>query len=491
MKISQWLKVATVIILSLLILVGGSVYYLNTSFRQERKVVENRENLKRLGNDMLTTVNQLSSLAYKYVQTADKKYANQYLKIINETKKRDGIIVELKQENITTAELELVQEAVTKSDFMIQLEKAAIEAVDNGNIRAAKRKLYDPYYSRRKEAFQSAIAQFQEQLDQRTAKLKNLTQNKANLILFITTILIILIAIGTVITFIFLYQKLTTSINKAVKFANQIANGNLDALPLKIDSNDEIAELSISLNRMQSNLKSTISRILELGQNLASYCEDINKVDQKIAYTSEFVKNVEQGNHKTITAIEEINFSIKGIVTGTEKLLIKAEDISNLGQNTFGLVTRTDDKISFGEVLVNQAVEVMEELSVSITKVDQISEKIMNLADETNLLSLDGAIAAAEEGNSLGFAYVADDIKELADESIEAVLEVKEIVREVKRVANKAIEIMIPTGDKNKNISMVFKEIGSLSHELTAEVEKMTESTIEQVESTKEISSAT
>ena len=492
MRISELLKIVASIILVLLVLVLSSVYYLNISFRQEREAVARSEKLRKSGREMLTTVNDLSSLVYKYVQTSDEKYANQYLKKVNKTKPRAEIVSNLKSAEIPQEELNLIQEAVSKSDRIIRYEKGAIEAVNSGNITAAKRKLYNSYYSRRKQAFKNTLNEFQNKLSNRTEQIKNSAQKQASFALLLTAVLIFVVAVVIIGTFMILYNKITTPINKAVKFANQIANGNLNSSHLEVQGRGEIAKLSKSLNKMQDNLKNTITRILNLTKDLSSYRSDITAVDKKINYAFEFIKDVEKGNEETATAVDEISLSIREIAKGTEELSVKAEDISDLGKETLKLVQETDNKINSGTNLVNNAVTIIEELDESVSKVDKISEKIMDIADETNLLSLDGAIEAAEnESGNSGFASVADDIKDLADESMKSAREVKEIVKEVKEVTNRTINIMIPTENSNENIADVFREIKELSNNLLVKVEKVTSVTEEQVASTEQISAST
>ncbi|MBM7555490.1 methyl-accepting chemotaxis protein [Halanaerobacter jeridensis] len=494
MKISKLLKIVASVTLVLLVLVGSSVYYLNISFRQERRAVSRSEKLRTLGREMLATVNELSSLVYKYVQTSDKKYSNKYLKIINETKKREEILKKFKAADIPQEELDLIHEAVNKSERIIRYEKGAIAAVDSGNISAAKRKLYNSYYSRRKESFKETLNEFQIKLKQRTENIKESAQRQATFSLSMTGFLILIVAIVIVVTFIVLYNTITTPINKAVEFADEIANGNLNSSPLEVQGRGEIAELSRSLNQMKNNLKKTITRILDLNKDLSSYRSDINEVDKKVTNAFDFIKDVEQGNEETATAVDEISLSIKEIAKGTEKLSIKAEDISDLEEETFKLVKETHDKINSGTELVSDAVNIMEELDRSVSKVDKISEEMMTIADETNLLSLDGAIELADssiENSSHGFASVADDIKDLADESMESAKEVKGIVQEVKQVTNLAINIMISSDESNQNIEDVFREIQNLSNALLTKVEKVTSVTEEQVASTEEISAST
>ena len=484
-------KIAVSMILVLLILVGGSIYYLNISFSQERQAVERRETLTSLGREMLNTVNELSSLAYKYAQTSNEKYAQEYLREVNQINKRQEIVKQFENKNIPESELNLIKKAFNKSESIIELEKVAIEAVDSGNISDARETLYTPTYAQRKEEFKKTINTFLKKLDNRTEQAKNAARKKATLILIITAVLILVVGFAIVMTFKSLYNQITEPINEAVDFANEISNGNLSTPHLDVQGEGEMAKLSKSLNEMQDDLKKTIATILELTQDLTAYSQEISEVDKKINYAFQFIKDVEKGNEETANAVDEISLSIKEIAKGTEELSVKAENISDLGQETFELVKKTDNKINLGTDLVNEAVEIMEDLSTSVNKVDQISEKIMDIADETNLLSLDGAIEAVDGEGSGGFASVADDIKDLADESMESAKEVKEIVAEVKDVTNRAINIMIPTEDGQENIAKVFEEIEGLSDQLTDKVAKVTESTEDQVASTEEISAST
>lgn len=248
-----------------------------------------------------------------------------------------------------------------------------------------------------------------------------------------------------------------------------------------------------ALNKAEETVESQeklITNILGLIEGLSSYSDEIAEVNQKINYTFDFIKEVEDGNERIAVSTDEIAVSIEEIAKGTEELAIKSENISELGEETFSLFQKADDKIDSGTELVNEAVGVMEELKNSVAKVDKISENIMQIADETNLLSLDGAIGAVNGDGVSGFGTVADDIRDLSEESRELAEEVKEIVTEVKGVTAKATKIMIPTEEVDYSIADIFAEIQNISDELLVNMSKVTDATEDQVASTEEISAS-
>ena len=303
----------------------------------------------------------------------------------------------------------------------------------------------------------------------------------------VVSLLFIIIVIITAVIFA---NRFSQPLIAAADFAQKIAKGDLNADKLEVEGDDEIAILSSRLNNMQDDLKQIIANVFELIEDLSSYSREISQVNQKLNQTFEFIQSVEEGNQETASAIDEVALSIEQISKGTEELSIKAEKISDLGEETFAIVKETDDKIHAGTTLVDQAVEIMEELGESVAKVDTISEDMMKLADEINLLSLDGAVEAANSDSNTNFGHVADDIRELSDESRELAEEVQRIVDEIKSVTAKATKIMIPKKNNEANIADTFREIQTSADNLLAKMKQVIEATEDQVASTEEISAS-
>ncbi len=237
-----------------------------------------------------------------------------------------------------------------------------------------------------------------------------------------------------------------------------------------------------------------IKNIFEVIKKLSAYNQEIVEVDEKLQSVFNLITDVNSGNKETSLAVNEISEAIKHITLGINDLTSKAQEISNMSERNFNIVQSANDKITTGDKLVSESADAMNELRDSVAKVDKISDKIMSIADQINVLSLMGAV------NSAGLEYahdldddlgeVADEIKQLADDSMEAAEEVKEIVSEVKQVAKKAIDLMIIEDKQSKSLVNVFAEIKELSSDMIEITKKVNDNTLDQLSDAEEISAS-
>jgi methyl-accepting chemotaxis protein len=125
----------------------------------------------------------------------------------------------------------------------------------------------------------------------------------------------------------------------------------------------------------------------------------------------------------------------------------------------------------------------------AVDKINELTGKILEITEETNLLALNAAIESARAGEAgKGFAVVADEIRKLAESSKETAIEIQEINKEVvgavddlKETSNEVIKFigtqviqdydkLVDTGEQYRNDAVVFNElvnsIGEISKEL-------------------------
>ena len=255
---------------------------------------------------------------------------------------------------------------------------------------------------------------------------------------------VIILIIAMVIAFIF-GKRLTLGIKKVEGNLQKTASGNLS---FEIDSKllgraDEIGSIARSLNGVKESLASMIGSVSTTGDKLMDSSE---KFSQKFANITESIQNANtaieelaQGATSQASETEIVNNKITelGNVIGVEK-----EDVGRLGESVSAMMeysTGASESIQtlykIAEVTTN-AIEIVYDQTnknnESAANINKAVEIIKELAEQTNLLSLNASIEAARAGEAgKGFAVVAEEIRNLAEESSNSAAEIEGIVKDL------------------------------------------------------------
>lgn len=134
MKITQSnINAVTIMIFFLIVvLLGGSIFYMRLSIKSEQTVEERRTEFKQLGINLADASDYLTDEARKFAVTRDIIHLNKYWQEINKTKTRDNVILRLNELNAPEDELELLAEAKNKSDSLVNTERRSMRLVLDG-----------------------------------------------------------------------------------------------------------------------------------------------------------------------------------------------------------------------------------------------------------------------------------------------------------------------------------------------------------------------
>ncbi|MDM8550481.1 methyl-accepting chemotaxis protein [Desulfobacterales bacterium HSG2] len=231
-------------------------------------------------------------------------------------------------------------------------------------------------------------------------------------------------------------RRIIIPINKAVSFADVIAQGDLTA-EIQKDHNDEVGALVSKMSEMAHNLNTLIGQVQRSGIQVTSSATELSA-------TSKQQETVMR------TQLDSTNYVVKSV----GEISDVSEDLVETMKKVATMSDQTADFASSGQSDLSQMEEAMhhmENASKSISgKLEAINEKAANItsvvttitkvADQTNLLSLNAAIEAEKAGEyGRGFTVVAREIRRLADQTAVATLDIDQMVQEMQSAVSAGV----------------------------------------------------
>ncbi|AZR73428.1 hypothetical protein BBF96_08555 [Anoxybacter fermentans] len=261
-----------------------------------------------------------------------------------------------------------------------------------------------------------------------------------------TNIILVVLVLATILAFltaIFITKSITSPISKLVKFAQEVANGNLREKELDITRKDEIGILVKVFNDMRSNLREMIEQITINADELNAASQELSaaveKINDKAQHINAGTQQIASGMEETSASTEEISASSQEINRSSKQLAKKAEEgnrsVKEIKHRAEEMKTNAEESRKLAEAMYKERqaniLRAIEEGKV-VAEIEEMAGIISNIANQTNLLALNAAIEAARAGDQgSGFAVVAEEIRKLAEQSIKTVAGIQSTVQQV------------------------------------------------------------
>ena len=226
-----------------------------------------------------------------------------------------------------------------------------------------------------------------------------------------------------------LQVNINTSISGINAEVEKLASANEESASSILQLGSAVEQVARSAVALQETLESSTSSVHQVGESIGTVAANADSVQGVAEETAASITEMDR-------AIQEVGVHVRGASELTQRVSETAEE----GSRAVGF---TIEGIAEIRRVTLGAKTALEGLAEHIGEIGGIATVIASITDETNLLSLNAAIIAAQAGeHGKAFAVVADQVKELARRTSQNTKEIEQRIGAIREQSRRSVDAM-------------------------------------------------
>ncbi|WP_201001772.1 methyl-accepting chemotaxis protein [Pseudomonas cichorii] len=267
-------------------------------------------------------------------------------------------------------------------------------------------------------------------------------------------------------------RRVVSKLHLLIAALNDLAAGEGDLTKrVRLDSNDEIGDMSAAVNRFIDKLQPIVREAGEVAQRTGV---EIGVMSQRNAGADAAAELQRDEVAASLKALEQMADEAQSESHAMQAALRQVVDIKQATDEN----TRTSNQVGgLIEALAGQVEtgsQVIERLAQQSEQIEVVLEVIHGIAEQTNLLALNAAIEAARAGETgRGFAVVADEVRALASKTQSSTGDIQEHIGALQRGAKEAVAAIGLAGRQAKEGLAVLRDSAKRQQTVQESVEQV------------------
>ncbi|MGF7045634.1 methyl-accepting chemotaxis protein [Paenibacillus sp. DS2015] len=319
------------------------------------------------------------------------------------------------------------------------------------------------------------------------------------------SLIVVLLALTFPIS-LFIEKALTSSFDDISTVTHHISKGDFT---LRVSETGSMSTLSRSFNNMIDKLTKILSdasgitkQVMGTSRGIVDRNEELRLVMAQVAHSSNELaigaSEISQDISGMTDSIQDIEQKVSNYTASTKLMNQRSIEMISLVEKGRQSVEKQAEGMRLNISATEKVADTIEDLSKNASHITKITKSISEIAQQTNLLSLNASIEAARAGeHGKGFAVVAQEVRKLAEESTASTHGVFSLVQSIEQGVKQAIEhihvneeVVRQQNEMIGESEQIFKQIVQSVQYISDQISAFSKESDIMLESAQKISSA-